>query len=332
MLTRCEWLARARPDDGIGTIKSRLPDLLERFARTGDGRSLARAHILAFGLEWLDGQATAASSQARLAAEHARDAGDDGLRERALEWYLSSLTYGQAAAGTIAAELDAIESEPHGPYLAASVDMGRAEVALLEGRFADARRLSQRAVEAVRALGIPGGEAGLEQGRGRMELLMGDSAAALAALRRSDAIFEELGDRAYRSTTQAWLADAYAQLGDRDDARAAIKLTAELGGSEDIGNFVITHQVRARLALADGDRDNAERWARSAIDLASRADDLVDQAATRLGLARVLTALGRSDEAILEARTALDLFTAKGDRPGARRARAVLDELAGPDP
>ena len=331
VLTRCEWLARARPDDGIGTIKSRLPELLERFAHTADGPSLARAHILAFNLEWLDGQATAAGAQARLAAKHARDAGDDGLRERALEWYASSLTYGQAAADTMAAELDAIESEPHGPHLAASIDMGRAEVARLEGQFADARRLSQRAIEAVQALGIPGGEAGLEQGRGRMELLMGNPAAALAALRRSDAIFEEMGDRAFRSTTQAWLADAYAQLGNLHHARAAIKLAEELGGSEDIGNYVITHQVRARLALADGDRDNAEHWARSAVDLASRADDMVDQANTRLGLASVLTALRRSDEAILEARTALDLFMAKGDRPGAGRARQILDNLAGMD-
>lgn len=77
--------------------------------------------------------------------------------------------------------------------------MGRSEVARLEGRLSDARRPAQQAIEAFWALGIPGGAAGCEQARGRMELLSGDPAAALTALQRSDAIFAQLGDRAFRS-------------------------------------------------------------------------------------------------------------------------------------
>lgn len=116
-------------------------------------------------------------------------------------------------------------------------------------------------------------------------------------------------------------------LEDRDAARAAIELRDELGGREDIGNFAITHGVRARLALADADGAGAERWARSAVDIASRTDDIVDQANTKLDLARFLSALKRSRDAIPEASAALDLFTAKGDRPGANHARALLDDL-----
>ena len=92
-------------------------------------------------------------------------------------------------------------------------------------------------------------------------------------------------------------------------------------------NFIITHGVRAQLALADGDGEAAEHWARSAADHASRTDDPVDQANTKLDLARVLTALGRPEEAIPEARAALDLFLTKGDRTGLKAARALLDEL-----
>jgi hypothetical protein len=92
-------------------------------------------------------------------------------------------------------------------------------------------------------------------------------------------------------------------------------------------NFIITHGVRARLALADGDSETAERWARSAVDHASRTDDIVDQANTRLDLARVLAALERPEDATSEASAALDLFLTKGDRPGTNQARALLDEL-----
>ena len=48
----------------------------------------------------------------------------------------------------------------------------------------------------------------------------------------------------------------------------------------------------------------------------------------RLGLARVLSVCGRREEAAREARTALELFDHKGDRPGRRFTQALLDELS----
>jgi tetratricopeptide (TPR) repeat protein len=238
------------------------------------------------------------------------------------------LRYGRADARTIAHELDAIECEHPGPYLAASIDSTRGVVARLDGRFSEARRLAQRASDGFRSLGLPELEAGCEQNRGKLELSAGDPAAALAALQRSDAILARIGERGLRSTTQAHLAQAHSRLGNTDDARAAVELSEEFGGTEDIVNFIITHEVRARLALADGDGEAAERWARSAVDHASRTDDPVEQANSELELARVLTAIAQPEAAIPEARAALELFLTKGDRPGADQTRALLDQLA----
>src|SRR5207302_8876604 len=100
---------------------------------------------------------------------------------------------------------------------------------------------------------------------GALPISAGDPAAGLAALLRSDAISAELGERGLRSTTQAFLADAYEELGEPDVARAAITLSDELGAPEDVVNGAISHGVRARLALSDGDGIGAERWARSAV-------------------------------------------------------------------
>lgn len=73
--------------------------------------------------------------------------------------------------------------------------------------------------------------------------------------------------------------------------------------------------MRARLALAEGDGEAAENWARSAAGYASLTDDMTEQANAKLDLARILTALERPEAAIPEARAACDLFLIKGDRP-----------------
>jgi hypothetical protein len=52
-----------------------------------------------------------------------------------------------------------------------------------------------------------------------------------------------------------------------------------------------------------------------------------DQAAAKLDLARVLSELGRRDEALVEARDAVAIHEAKGNRPGISEAEAVLDNL-----
>jgi class 3 adenylate cyclase/tetratricopeptide (TPR) repeat protein len=326
-LTRFEWMISVSAPGATRAIKSRLPGILEHFARVGDERGLARAHLVAFDPYWLNGHGTPAGEKLRRAAQHARNAGDDGLRERALAGYVGTLTWGRADARAIAEALDAIEREQPGPYLAASVDNGRSEVARLDGRLREARRLAQRASEGFRSLGLPEMEAAYEQGRGWLELSVGDPAGALAALQRSDAILAQLGERALRSTTQAHLAQAHWRLGNTDAAIAAIELSDELGAPEDVVNLIITHGIRAQLALADGDGEAAERWAQSAVDRASLTDNPVIQANPKLDLARILIALERPDEAVREARAALDLFLTKGDRPGAQQTRALLDEL-----
>jgi ATP/maltotriose-dependent transcriptional regulator MalT len=136
-----------------------------------------------------------------------------------------------------------------------------------------------------------------------------------------------MGERAYRSTLQSLLAWAYQLLGDRDAALVAIDLSEELGGPEDVINFANTHGVRARLALAAGEGDTAERWARSAVRYAFMTDFPITRGDAELDLARVLGAVGRQDEASSEARKALECYEVKSDRPGATRARMVLEEL-----
>ena len=80
-------------------------------------------------------------------------------------------------------------------------------------------------------------------------------------------------------------------------------------------------------ALADHNADAAIRWAQSAVAHASRIDSLEVRADATLDLARILEAAGREDDADSDARVALELYAAKGHRPGIDEARRLLAEL-----
>jgi class 3 adenylate cyclase len=323
-LSRLEWLFYSQPAEATRMIESVLARMLEALASSDDDRGLAKAHWLAFCVQWAASRATLAAEQVRLAAEHARKCGDIGLWSRALGWYVATLMYGPTDAAAIARELAVIEEDEPGPYLAACVELGRAEVARLQGRFADARRLTQSALDGFRALGMRTMAATCDQSFASIQLSSGDPAAARVSLLRSEAILARFGERALRSTTQAMLARVNERLNRRVAARVALELAEELSDPRDLANFAITHGVRARLALVDGDGDAAESWARSSVDNALQTDFLGLRAEATLGLAQVLIARGRAGEARSEARAALELFRAKGDRPGSEAAQELL--------
>jgi tetratricopeptide (TPR) repeat protein len=326
-LARFHWLVTARPEHAIEAIESALPRLLEQLAQTGDDDALARAHLVAFDAKWLPGRVGSAAPHAVLAAEHARKAGNDALRSMALGAYLAAALLGPDPAESIARKVHEIERIGSGPHLTAGVTWARGKLEALAGRFDDARRLMSEAIDGYLALGERMNAASLYPGLADLDMLEGDAVAARHKLSRADTILAAAGERSYRATILAALARVEERLGDPDAARDALTLSEQLGAARDVANFVITHQVRARIALAEGDAEAAERWARSAVRYAQATEAVPWQADTHLELARVLAAVGRPAEALAEARTALALYERKGDRPRAGKAQALLEEL-----
>jgi tetratricopeptide (TPR) repeat protein len=309
-------------------ITSELPAMLERLRRAGDERGLAKAHMSSQWVHWLAGQATAAGEEARIAAAHAHAAGDERLRARAVSYQLEGLILGRQHASEIDRELGEIERQEPGPYLSATIKRGRAAVCRLEGRFEQARALLRDASDDLDALGMRTVTAYDYMRVAELELAAGDLAAARDALEQGDLALAGRGERAYRSTIQAYLAHVRERMQDRDAARSALTLAEELSVPDDVMNHAIIGAVRARLALADGDSEAAERCARGAVGYTLQTDFVLDQARARMTLADVLAALGRRDEAIAEAKLALELHEAKGDLPGANRAQALLERLS----
>jgi tetratricopeptide (TPR) repeat protein len=276
---------------------------------------------------WLKSRATPAAEHAILAAEHARRAGDEGMRARALGHYLGTLSFGDTDAKTIAAEVDRIERDASGPFLAAWLDLARGQLVDLAGDFDEGVRLAQRTVDALLDMGLLTVAGGAYQNVARIRQRAGDLEGALADLQRGDQMLADLGEHSYRSTTQAMLAELHEQLGDRAAALATIDLALKLGAPEDVINYAITHGVRARIALSDRDFEGAERWATSALDYAYQTDFLSIRAGAKTTLARVLAESGRTGAAAEELQATRALYRAKGDVPAAAHVDALLAAL-----
>lgn len=324
-LSRLEWRFFCEPGDAVTAIEPMLTSMLAEFDNAGDELGLAKTHWLLFWVRWRESRAMLAAEHAGLAAEHAHKAGDIGWWSRALGWYIATLIFGPRSATEVAGELDRIERGRPGPYLAACLELGRAEVQRRRGRFDEAHEHVRIALAGFRELGMPVMAATCEQSAAGISLSEGDAAAARASLERSDAILAEFHEVAMRSTTLAMLAQAQEQLGAIEEATATLQRAEAISAPEDVLNFVITHCVRARLAALSGDASEAERWARSAVEHAGRSDFVGRQAEAMLALARVLFMEGRVDDARAQAGHALQLFRTKDDLPGADAAQRVID-------
>ena len=82
----------------------------------------------------------------RLAAEHARGAGDTALWSRALGWYVATLIYGPAPRRLDRRRARAIDAQQPGPYLSACVDRAAPRSS---GSPADSTRRAARSTAAL---------------------------------------------------------------------------------------------------------------------------------------------------------------------------------------
>ena len=136
-----------------------------------------------------------------------------------------------------------------------------------------------------------------------MELLAGDAATAVRALREGYAVLDAGGFDSVRAHYAALLAFLLASDGDAAEARSFIRICESSSGTLDLDT---TARLRAAQALLVSEPLDAERLARDAVSTAARTDDLNLQAAMRLVLARLA-----GDPA--EAAEARRLFEAKGN-------------------
>ena len=304
------------PDDAIALAERELPAVLERFRETGDERGLAQAQMARFWVEWLRCHAGPAASAARQAAEHARRAGDRAVLSDALGWLCGTTIHGPADPATMQDTVATAEQEDGGAYVVVGVEYVRAKLACFEGRFEEARAHNREAerVLAEHGLGLMHAAHGLTAAE--TELAAETYENAIVLLRRAYDALLAIGDRGFRSTATAYLAQALYATGAVDEAEAAALETEELSGRTDLMNFAMGRGVRARIEADRGELERAEELARSAVAYAFETDFPEIRADALLALAHVLRAAERHDEALEAVHQALAIYEARGPRLG----------------
>ena len=155
----------------------------------------------------------------------------------------------------------------------------------------------------------------------QLELQAGDVRSAVADLRGARDALERVGERAYRSTVTAYLADALYADGCTREAEQMADLAEAESAAEDAINFAVADGVRARVAADRGEFEVAERLARRAVETAFRLDMPKARGDAQAVLAEVLRAGGKLAEADAAFAQAIADYERKGELAAAALAR-----------
>jgi tetratricopeptide (TPR) repeat protein len=200
------------------------------------------------------------------------------------------------------------------------------ELAALEamrGRFDDARALAAEAQRVLQDLGLTLVRAVAQHNAGVVELLAGDSAAAVDYLRRACSTMEEIGERGNLSSYAGVLARALLDEGEESEADHYARLSEETTLAEDILSQVLWRDARARLLCRSGDVGDARKLAEEAVTLAEQTDDLNLRGSAHATLGAVLAAGKDVSGACAAYDRARELFERKGNVVSAGHAREL---------
>ena len=204
-------------------------------------------------------RAAAAAEAWDKAAEHARRAGDEDERSEILSWVASSMFFGPTPVPEGIRRCEEIRAEVVGnPGSEAWALRSLAGLHAMEGRFELARTLLAEANAIFEELGQTRYSSALDID-GIVELLAGDLDAAEGRLRAGYLALEKMGDRAFRPTTAAHLAEALYAQGRDEDAGPLTEISEQLAARDDLLTQVVWRRVRAKVIAGQGRIDEAER-------------------------------------------------------------------------
>jgi tetratricopeptide (TPR) repeat protein len=118
----------------------------------------------------------------------------------------------------------------------------------------------------------------------------------------------------------------YAQ-GRYDEAAHFTEISEKLDGRGDITSQIGWRGTRAKVLAHRHDFEQAESFAREAVAISERTDDLVQRGRALLDLAEVLELAHRNEEAAQLVEAALNLFEQKGNVVVAEETRGLLAQL-----
>jgi tetratricopeptide (TPR) repeat protein len=320
--------AHATPDLSLQEAEREVREALARLEEgTVGDRTLAEGYVTLGELLFWNGRTSASRAAGQRAFVHARRAGEKALETRAHEIVGGSMFFGS---GTW------VEVEEHARSVLDDVALGArsrraltglAAAAAHQGRFDEARELQAELDAALEERGESFALASGKGGKGQLELLVGDLPAAERILREGWNELGEIGERGYRSTVGALLAQVLAQLGRHEEALAIVAQSEVLTTADDWVTTAEALCTRAYVASGRADHEAAVTYARRATELADGHEYVITRTHFWLARGEILVAAGLTGEAREALAEAIRLSRIKGAGVHEERARAILDQL-----
>jgi class 3 adenylate cyclase/tetratricopeptide (TPR) repeat protein len=293
--------------------------------RAGDDAGLARAWLAKSLLAGTTGQFAEAADAALRAVPYARRAGDVRRVAQAAQTYAGMALVGPTRVAEVIEHSEQLLLDAAEDRMAESVILGSVAVLdAMQGSFDEARTRSRRSREMLEEMGPTVMAMATSTESARVELLAGDPARAEEELRRDYEALEALGERYYRSTIAALLAEALYLQGRSTDALEFSRVAEELADPDDTAVQIWWRSARAKLLAAEGRADEALALVDAAITLARESGSPSFIGGVLADQATVLELSGRGEAAGPPLREALAVFERKGDLVSAGRVRARL--------
>jgi tetratricopeptide (TPR) repeat protein len=319
------------PEGATEEARAEVERLLPELEELGDDLALAYVWHLQGQVHLMESQYAKLAEAGERALIHARRAEDRRQEGEMVFWTLAGYNFGPLPVVEAISRAEELLAAATGNRVAEAGALGHLAVLKAKrGEFDTARSMYSRAVAIVEELGMLVHLGGLSMGSGWIERLAGTPEAAEPVLRRADALLEKIGEKAYRSTLAAVLAEVVYDQHRYDEAEELTRLSAELAAPDDLASQVGWRSVRAKVLARRGELVEAERLGQEAVDIGARTDALDWRADALADLAEVLRLAGRPADAAARLEEALRLFEAKGVVPSVARTRELLAELAQP--
>jgi class 3 adenylate cyclase/tetratricopeptide (TPR) repeat protein len=319
------------PEGATERARGEVDSLLPVLEELGDDLALAYLWHLMGQVHLMSCRYSEMAEAGERALLHARRAEDRRHEGELVFWTMTAYVSGPLPVDETIARGEELLARTTGNRVAeAAVLSHLAVLQAKRGDFGPARSMYARALATIEELGMRVQLGGLSMASGWIELLAGTPEAAEPLLRRGDALLEEIGEKSYRSTLAAVLAQVVYCQGRHDEAEELTRLSEQLAAPDDLASQVGWRSVRAKVLARRGELAEAELLGREAVELAARTDALDWRADALVDLGEVLRLAGRPADAAERLEEALRLYEAKGVLPAAERTRALLAELGQP--
>jgi tetratricopeptide (TPR) repeat protein len=304
-------------------------EALQAAEELGDDFSLAQAWNLLGRIRGsVRGELAQAETAWRQALTHAERGGFAAEKAESIGWLLISTIFGPLPAEQgIARCVEFLELAEDDSTIRAWCCVERSVLEAMRGDFALARELFAEGAQTLDEVGLKVWAANTAQEAFMIENIAGTPEAATDVLRRSYEIFEEMGERGFRSTIAGFLAQALYAQGEYAASARYSRTCEEAAAPDDALSQLLWRRSRAKLMAREGNLERAEALAREAVEVAVKTDFLTDQADGLVDLAEILALAGRREEARRELEEAARLYERKGNLPSLERARRVAEDL-----